>query len=76
MYKLICTSYNKEENKLVLRNNWTEEVENENHLMEILKKWKIKNDFKYPSKNSISEILEGEMNVPNIVIHVRILKFN
>ena len=76
MYKLICTSYNKEENKLVLRNNWTEKVENENHLMEILKKWKIKNDFKYPSKNSISEILEGEMNVPNIVIHVRILKFN
>ena len=76
MYKLICTSYNKEENKLVLRNNWTEEVENENHLMEILKKWKIKNDFKYPSKNSISEILEGEMNVLNIIIHVRILRFN
>ena len=76
MYKLICTSYNKEENKLFLRNNWTEEVENENNLMKKIKKWKIKNDFKYPSKNSISEILEGEMNVPNIVIHVRILKFN
>ena len=51
-------------------------MENDNRLMEILKQWKIPNDFKYPSKNSISEILEGEMNVLNIAIHVRILRFN
>ena len=76
MYKLICTSYNREENKLEIRNNWTEEAENENRLMEILEQWKLPNDFKYPSKNSISEILEGEMSVLNIIIHVRILRFN
>ena len=51
-------------------------MENENRLMKILEQWKLLNDFKYPSKNSISEILEGEMYAPNIVIHVRILRFN
>jgi hypothetical protein len=76
MYQLICTSYNQTENGLVLRNNWTEESITDEKLVELINKWQLPNDFKYPSINSVSKILEGKMELDNVVVHVRIIRFN
>ena len=70
MYTVIITSYNETKQGLVLRNNWTNVFTNE-----YLEKFKIPLDFKYPSKNSISDILIGEMELDNVCVHVRIVKF-
>ena len=75
MFKLICTSYNETENGLVLRNNWMEDCKNDSHLSEFINKWELPDDFKYPSKGSISNILCGKMDLDNVVIHVRIIRF-
>lgn len=75
MYQLICTSYNETEQGLVLRNNWIETVNNDHQLLELIEKWNLPKDFKYPSKNSISNILEGIMELYSIPIHVRIVRF-
>ena len=75
MYQLICTSFTKTKNGLVLRNNWIEGVMSDKDLLEIVEKWKLPQDFKYQSKNSISNCLEGKMDIENVVIHVRIIKF-
>ena len=75
MYNLICTSYNETEQGLVLRNNWIEEAYNDDSLNEIIKKWQLPDDFRYPSRNSISNILTGKMELDNVVIHVRIIRF-
>jgi hypothetical protein len=37
MYRLICTSYNETEQGLVLRNNWIEEVMDDDHLLSFIK---------------------------------------
>jgi len=74
-YKLICTSYNELKNgRLQLRNNWIEDVPDDKELMEIIEKWSLPDDFHYPTANSISNILEGEMETGN-PIHVRIVRF-
>lgn len=75
MFKLICTSYNETQNGLVLRNNWMENCENDSHLSELINKWELPDDFTYPSKGSISNILCGKMDLPNVQIHVRIIRF-
>lgn len=74
-YKLICTSYNTlSDGSLQLRNNWIEES-NDEHLLELIEKYKLPDNFKYPSINSISEILEGTMEI-GCSIHIRIVRFN
>ena len=75
MYNLICTSYNETEQGLVLRNNWVEIASDNESLNEIIKKWQLPDDFKYPSRNSISSILQGKMELDNVIIHVRIIRF-
>ena len=75
MYNLICTSYNETEQGLVLRNNWVEIASNNESLNEIIKKWQLPDDFKYPSRNSISSILQGKMELDNVIIHARIIRF-
>lgn len=75
MYQLICTSYNETKQGLVLRNNWIETVENDEKLIEIIKCWELPNDFKYPARNSISNILHGKMKIDSVVIHIRIIRF-
>ena len=75
MYQLICTSYNETEQGLVLRNNWTEECFSDESLCELIEKWQLSDDFKYPSKNSISKILCGKMDIDKVAIHVRIVRF-
>lgn len=75
MYKLICTSYTETEQGLVLRNNWIESVFDNDYMLGFINKWKLPSDFKYPAKNSISNVLEGKMDIYNIVIHVRIVRF-
>ena len=75
MYQLICTSYNETEQGLVLRNNWTEECFSDKTLSELIEKWQLPDDFKYPSHNSVSKILHGKMGIDNVVIHVRIVRF-
>lgn len=75
MYSLICTSYNETEQGLVLRDNWIEKAYNDDSLIEIIKKWQLLDDFEYPSRNSISNILEGKMELDNVIIHARIIRF-
>ena len=75
MYQLICSSYNKTEHGLILRANWSEVVLDDRHMLELIKKWQLPNDFKYPSKMTISDILQGKMDVDDVIIHVRIIKF-
>jgi len=75
MYQLICTSYNKlDDDSLQLRNNWIEKIENDEQLSELIDKWNLPDDFKYPSKGSISSILEGKMEL-GFPIHIRIVRF-
>ena len=74
-YKLICTSYNTlSDGSLQLRNNLMDES-NDEHLLELIEKYKLPDDFKYPSTNSVSEILEGTMSI-GCPIHIRIVRFN
>ena len=75
MYQLICTSYNETEQGLVLRNNWMEVAPTEKDLLERMEQWNLPDDFTYPALNSVSSILEGEMELPNVKIHVRIVRF-
>lgn len=75
MYKLICTSYTETEQSLVLRNNWIEEVSDDKQMSELIEKWQLPNDFPYPQKGSISNTLQGKMDVENVSIHVRIVRF-
>ena len=77
MYKLICTSYNETEQGLVLRNNWIEEVEDDDHLLLFVKQWELPDDFTYPSKGSISNILPGKATIGDntLIVHVRIIRF-
>lgn len=73
--KLICNSYNVVDGeKLQLRNSWIEECPKDSNLTELCEKWKVDMDFPYPSKDSISNILVGEMELPNVVIHFRIVR--
>lgn len=74
-YQLICTSYNQlNDGSLQLRNNWIEESD-DNMLADLIQNWNLPDDFAYPTKNSISPILEGTMDTGN-PIHVRIVRFN
>jgi hypothetical protein len=73
MYQIIYTSYKKTEQGLVLINNWIEAVLDDNYMLELIQKYNLPNDFKYPGKHSISNIIEGEMD--NLIIHIRIVKF-
>ena len=73
-YQLICTSYNQLNNDFQLRNNWIEEVDN-NNLLDLIEKWNLTENFTYPAKNSISRILAGTME-SGIPIHVRIVRFD
>jgi hypothetical protein len=75
MYQLICTSYTETEQGLVLRNNWIEAVLDDKYMLELIEKWQLPNDFKYPSKGSISNIIHGKMDVDKVIIHVRIVRF-
>ena len=72
---LICTSYNKlPDGSLQLRNNWTEQSD-DTYLLELIEKFHLPDDFKYPSTNNVSEILEGTMSI-GCPIHIRIVRFN
>ena len=73
-YNLILTSYNVlEDNSLQLRNNWIERCDDVG-LLELLKELNIPDDFKYPPKISISDILEGTTK-EGVKIHMRIVVF-
>jgi hypothetical protein len=75
MYQLICSSYTESEYGLVLRNNWVEAAFTDQDVLNCVEKWKLTSDFRYPAKGSISNILTGKMEIDNVVIHVRIVKF-
>jgi len=75
MYQLICSSYTETEQGSVLRNNWIEAVMDDNRMLELIEKWQLPNDFRYPGKGSISDVLEGKMDIDNVIIHVRIVRF-
>ena len=82
--KAICTSYNKTDKGLVLRNNWVDEV----GMVEYELKEYLSNYFEntealiYVVKSSLlkvegkgySEVIEGKMSLDNVVIHIRIVK--
>ena len=81
--KAICTSYNKTDKGLVLRNNWIDEIINIEHLNEFLSKFidiksteYITESIKRSKENDvfrISHIIEGKMDLDNVVIHIRII---
>lgn len=75
MYQLICISYTETERGLVLRDNWIEAVLDDKYMLELIEKWQLPTDFKYPAKGSISNILHGKMDIDKVVIHVRIVRF-
>lgn len=74
-YQLICTSYTKIENKLVLKDNWIEAVLDNKYMLELIEKWNLPDDFKYPSKNSISDVIKSKIEVEGVIIHLRIVRF-
>ena len=76
MFHLICATYTKTDNGLVLRNNFTQQVSGTDELSNVLKTFKMRTDFTYPHKNTISDILEGETALENVVIHMRIVRFD
>lgn len=81
--KAICTSYNKTDKGLVLRNNWIDEVGmTEYELKEYLSNYfESLEELIYVAKSSLlkiknkgySEIIEGNMSLDNVVIHIRIV---
>jgi hypothetical protein len=76
MYQLICTTYTQTEQGLVLRNNWIEAILDDKYMLEFIEKYHLPNDFRYPGKNSISSILHGRMDIDNVSIQVRIVRFD
>jgi hypothetical protein len=76
MYTLLCTTYNtQKDGSLQLRNNWSDEIPFDAELSERLKNYNISMVNKFPHKaGDISEILEGEFDLPDTVIHLRIVK--
>lgn len=74
-YQLICTSYNDTPDGLVLRNNWIESVFTDEEMLQLIVKWQLPDDFKYPSKGTVSKILYGKMDLENVVLHVRVIRF-
>ena len=81
MYCVISTTYNVTENGLVLRQNWVDNFEDQSNLSadvqlsDYLNKYGIPLDFRYPSKNSVSDIMSGVSELENVIIHVRIVRF-
>ena len=73
MYHLLCSSYNVTSKGLLLRNNFIEFCPNDSSLLDIIEKWGLPDDFKYPQKGTISCVLEGDLE--DVVIHVRIVRF-
>jgi len=69
MKKMLCTTYNNTKKGLVLRQNWIEPYSEEN-----LKKWGIE-PFDVEPEKGISHIVEGVMDLPNVVIHIRVVKY-
>ena len=79
--KAICTSYTKTDKGLVLRNNWIETLEEEYLEMFLYKFLKDKSNLEFEVRTvklfikakKISNIIEGETELDNVIIHIRIL---
>lgn len=81
--KAICTSYNKTDKGLILRNSWVDEIGmTEYELKEYLSNYfENLEELIYVVKSSLlkiknkgySEIIEGNMSLDNVVIHIRII---
>ena len=81
--KAICTSYNKTDKGLVLRNNWIDEIVNIEYLKEFLGKFIDVEQTEYITESikrskekdifRVSHIIEGKMELDNVVIHIRII---
>jgi hypothetical protein len=71
--KLVCSTFNSENKEL--RCEWLEEIKTPIDLIDYTSKYKIKY-FKYPPKNTISEVLEGTFvnNDKDCIIHIRIIR--
>ena len=79
--KAICTSYTKTDKGLVLRNNWIETLEEEYLEMFLSKFLKDKSNLEFEVRTvklfikakKIPNIIEGETELDNVIIHIRIL---
>lgn len=81
--KAICTSYTETDKGLVLRNNWVDNIDNLFDLQEFLSKFVEEEALSYVmgsigrARNrgefEISSIIEGKMDLDNVVIHIRII---
>lgn len=79
--KALCTSYTQTDKGLVLRNNWVDSL-GEDYLKEFLSKYiNSLDELNYCVKSTLlkleskgySEVLEGKMDLDNVVIHIRIV---
>lgn len=77
--KALCTSYNQTAKGLVLRNNWVEDIRDQ--LEDFLSKYIEGDELKYQTnyvlvtlqQKNHSYIIEGKMELDNVVIHIRII---
>ena len=72
-YVLFCTSYDDLPHGLVFRNNFNEFVNTNDELTTYMNRWKLPN-IKCLNVGQYTDILEGTMELPNVKIHVRIMR--
>jgi hypothetical protein len=78
--KAICTTYNKTKKGLILRNNWIDEIREFYHLNDYLRNYLereetdyVTNSLKQKEDFKISHIIEGQTELDDVVIHIRII---
>lgn len=77
--KALCTSYKQTAKGLVLRNNWVEDIKDQ--LEDFLSKFIEEEELNYQLRvipellqyKNHSHIIEGKMDLENVVIHIRII---
>jgi len=81
--KAICTTYNKTDKGLILRNNWIDEIRDFLHLSDYLRNYLERVETDYITKSikqkvdkkefKFSNIIEGQTEIDDVIIHIRII---
>ena len=80
--KALCTTYTKTNKGLLLRNNWIDEIRDFFHLNDYLRNYLEREETDYNTDSIkqktekkefiLSNIIEGQTELDNVVIHIRI----
>ena len=81
--KALCTTYTKTNKGLLLRNNWIDEIRDFFHLNDYLRNYLEREETDYNTDSIkqktekkefiLSNIIEGQTELDNVVIHIRII---